>query len=175
MLIRNYGLFWQRNRIYWGRPGSAGHLKGVINLMADPVDFREQQGVYALYDDGFELMYIGQAGGKGNGLFDRLRTHTTDRLAERERWSRFSWFGLRCVLENNELSPEASDAHSALTDVLNQFEAILIAVSEPSRNRQGGNFGGAAQKYLQFFDDENLHPDDREMIKEIYDHLILEN
>lgn len=172
MLIRNYGLFWRRNRINLGRPGTAGHLKGVITKTANPVDFREQQGVYALYDAGFELIYIGQAGGLGNGLFDRLKQHTTDRLAER--WSRFSWFGLRRVLANHELSQEILRAHPSLADVLNQIEAILIAVSEPSHNRQGGVFGDADQ-YLQFFDEENLHPDDREMLKELYDHLLSEN
>ncbi len=53
MLIRNYGLFWQRKRIHWGSRGAACHLKGVMTKTADPVDFREQHGVYALNDDGF--------------------------------------------------------------------------------------------------------------------------
>ena len=67
----------------------------------------------------FELVYIGQAGGQGNGLFDRLTQHTTDRLAER--WSRFSWFGLRRVLQRNEPSQENLQAHPVLTDVLDHI------------------------------------------------------
>jgi hypothetical protein len=68
MLIRNYGLFWRRNDVFWGRPHVQGHLKGIRAkaLMSKPVDFAEQRGVYALYDDAFRLVYIGQAGANDN-------------------------------------------------------------------------------------------------------------
>ena len=64
MLIRNYGLFWRRNNVVWGRPNVQGHLKGVRAkaVKSDPIDFAEQRGVYALYDDAFHLVYVGQAG-----------------------------------------------------------------------------------------------------------------
>jgi hypothetical protein len=65
-LIRNYGLFWRRDWVFWGKPRVPGHLKGVYSkkTTSDPVDFRYQQGVYVLYDDSFRLVYVGQAGVK---------------------------------------------------------------------------------------------------------------
>jgi hypothetical protein len=63
MLIHNYGLFWRRNDVYWGKPGDLGHLQGHPARSAFAiVDFRDQQGVYCLYDDNFHLVYVGQAG-----------------------------------------------------------------------------------------------------------------
>lgn len=66
-LVMNYGLFWHRSRIVWGRGNNRGHLKGRLAKTGTPVDFRDQRGVYCLYDDNFRLVYIGQAGG-GNML-----------------------------------------------------------------------------------------------------------
>jgi len=59
MLIQNYGLFWKRSDVFWGHQGVTGHLKGLKadNLKSDAVDFRNQQGVYVLYDDNFRLLY----------------------------------------------------------------------------------------------------------------------
>lgn len=170
MLIKNYGLFWKRKSIHWGKGNNPGHLKGRRSLMSDPVDFREQQGIYVLYDDGFKLVYVGQAGVGVNRLFDRLKSHRSDHLAER--WSRFSWFGLRRVLGSGKLSKETVAAHPKLSDVLDHIEAILIAVTEPPHNRQGGRFGEAVEQYLQYFDDDNLYREDSELIKEMYDKIM---
>ena len=72
MLIRNYGLFWHRSDVFWGRQKNPGTLLGkpvnVVNV--EPTDFREQIGVYGLFDDSFRLVYFGQAGrgaGRGRG------------------------------------------------------------------------------------------------------------
>ena len=45
----------------------------------------------------------------------------------------------------------------------------MIAIAEPSHNRQGGRFGEKVQQYLQHHDTENLGPSIEEMIREIYD------
>ena len=95
MLIRNYGLFWHRNRVFWGRQRVPGNLKGKLakESSKDAVDFRHQAGVYVLYDDNFRAVYVGQAGsGDSSSLFSRLKQHKIDALAER--WTRFSWFGI---------------------------------------------------------------------------------
>src|SRR3954471_20880699 len=96
-LIQNYGLFWRRSNVLWGRPRVLGHLKGIrARAMSAPaVDFRDQAGVYVLYDDNFRLVYVGQAGAGNDFLFSRLRRHRKDALADR--WTRFSWFGIRWV------------------------------------------------------------------------------
>ena len=169
MLIRNYGLFWRRGFIYWGKGSNAGHLKGVPanSTTADPTDFREQQGVYALYDDGFRLLYVGQAGANDQQrLFTRLRNHRSDQLADR--WTKFSWFGIRPVNADRSLKSEKQTVKPTIGDVLNHIEAILIAVAEPRNNLQGGRFGEHVNQYLQFRDSEALGPDQMEMVRQLW-------
>jgi len=169
MLISSYGLFWKRAWVHFGAGSNAGHLKGVKAGLktSDPVDFREQRGVYCIYDESFRLVYVGQAGG-GNDqrLFTRLKQHREDNVAER--WSRFSWFGISRVLKSGLLSKEITSAHPDIPDVLNHIEAILIASAEPVHNRQGGRFGSDVEQYLQWRDDDNLGPEIPEMIREIW-------
>ncbi|HEV2603074.1 MAG TPA: GIY-YIG nuclease family protein [Microvirga sp.] len=156
MLIRNYGLFWRRSVIApdgaWPRSGELLGL-GVKKKKQKFVDFANQRGVYALYDDNFRLIYVGQAGRAKRRLYSRLRAHTIGNLADR--WSRFSWFGLMGV------GPEPnSDGHFELEDVpdeiptdrtsiLNHVEAVLIMAAEPMRNTKGGIFGKEVTHYRQ--------------------------
>jgi hypothetical protein len=150
VLIQNYGLFWKLKRVDWGAPGRGlrSTLPGTYAkaLRADPVEFRDQRGVYVLYDDNFRVVYIGQAGRGGARLLPRLRKHCTDHLADR--WSRFSWFGILPVVDG-VLDVEAAIPVPAIADVLNHIEAILIAAAEPPLNLQRGRFGPAVQQYLQ--------------------------
>jgi len=141
MLIHNYGLFWRRSDVFWGRPRVTGHLKGVPakETSSTPVDFREQAGVYALYDDNFRLIYVGQAGAGNARLFTRLKHHMKDALADR--WTRFSWFGTRWVKGNFELAKGAAKFTIKYAVLLNHIEAILISATEPPHNRQAGRFG----------------------------------
>jgi hypothetical protein len=169
MLIQNYGLFWRRSWIHFGAGSNPGHLKGIKAGAArsEPIDFREQQGVYCLYDDNFRLVYAGQAGGRNNQrLFGRLKQHRSDPVSER--WTRFSWFGIRSVLLTAELKAVRDNAKSRISDVLNHIEGVIIAASEPVHNRQGGRFGDTVEQYLQFRDDENLGPEPDDMLKQIW-------
>jgi hypothetical protein len=169
MLIQNYGLFWLRSDVYWGKQNSEGHLKGVWakEVTSKPVDFRSQQGVYVLYDDAFHLVYVGQAGANDNQrLFVRLRQHTRELLTQR--WSRFSWFGVRWVKLDGELAAETAAVHANMGDVLNHIEGILISAAEPPHNRQGGRFGSDVRQYLQFRDATSLRPTPAEMIAEMW-------
>lgn len=74
MLIQNYGLFWRRDRVKWGKGKNKGTLVGYWKgaKRQGSVDFREQRGIYVLYDDTFKIVYVGQAGNKNQCLFDRL-------------------------------------------------------------------------------------------------------
>lgn len=169
MLIQNYGLFWQRSRVFFGTGGNAGHMKGVLASAktSDPVDFRDQQGVYCLYDDNFRLVYVGQAGGKNDQrLFHRLKQHRSDNVADR--WTRFSWFGIREVLLSGQLKAVKGNSYTKISDVLNHIEGILIASAEPIHNRQGGRFGDQVEQYIQYRDHENLGPEMPAMIKDIW-------
>ena len=176
MLVKNYGLFWRADRVFWGRPGVSGHLMGVEakNLTAGHVDFREQQGVYVLYDASFRMVYVGQAGANDQQrLFDRLKQHNRDQLAER--WSRFSWFGVRSVNLTGDLRAEAMAAHPSMGGVLNHIEAILIAAAEPAHNRQGGRFGTDVEQYLQYRDDDSLGPEPYEMVRAVWKQTLAES
>lgn len=134
----------------------AGRLEGKLagSKRSNPVDFREQQGIYCLYDENFRLVYVGQAGGKNKQrLFARLKQHRTDAVSNR--WTRFSWFGIRQVLQSGELKAIKQAAHPQTSDVLNHIEAILIAAGEPVHNRQSGRFGDAVEQYFQYQDGKN--------------------
>ena len=170
MLFKNYGLFWRRENVFWGRPKNRGHMKGYLAgaKRSDSIDFRDQQGVYVLYDSSFSIVYVGQAGaGQNQKLFSRIKKHNRDSLADR--WERFSWFGIRSVLRGGRLKAENMRASSNTSDVLNHMEAILIAAVEPPHNRQGGRFGEKIEQYLQYRDDEDLGLLQNEMIQQLWE------
>lgn len=171
MLIRNYGLFWHRESVFWGRQKVKGRLEGVpaSSVRAKIVDFREQAGVYVLYDDNFRVIYVGQAGAGNSRLFSRLKKHTKDALADR--WTRFSWFGLRWVKRNNKLSNVAAGVPVRHKDLLDHIEAILISATEPPHNKQGGKFGKKVKQYIQHRDYDEFGPSSEVMIKEIWEKI----
>lgn len=176
MLIRNYGLFWHREDVFWGRQKNAGHLKGRLAgaKKSNPVDFREQVGLYALFDENYRLVYFGQAGrGAGHKLFGRLKDHLNDRIADR--WSRFSWFGTRFVKNDGKLSVEKENFQGGKEAALDHMEAIDLTVSEPPHNRQGGRFGSNVEQYLQYRDEDVLGLNEREMIAALYNELQSKN
>jgi len=141
------------------------------------MNFAEQIGIYALYDDQFRLVYVGQAGSGRRGLYRRLRSHTLNVLSER--WSRFSWFGLVPAEELNSRVTKRQDIQLEIDKpiqldkltILNQIEAALIAASEPLRNKQSGRFGRAVTHYRQYKgnfepdeDSDVSDPDDSELV-----------
>lgn len=170
-LIKNYGLHWKRNNVFWGWQNNKGHLKGKLAGLkkSEPVDFAEQRSIYCLYDDNRRISYIGQTGSQEDRLLDRLRAHTTDRQADR--WTQFSWFGFRWVKKDNELSADTLAASVTMAEALDHLEAILIATVEPPDNRQGGKFGTESEQYVQFRD-ENLGPPLEKMIEAIYHKMV---
>ena len=148
MLIKTYGLFWRESEVFWGKPKVKGTLEGcwVGAKKSGTVDFREQRGVYVLYDNSYKMLYVGQAGRGNHSLFSRLKDHTTDRLADR--WSMFSWFSTRGVSDENKALDDDT-VETDLPKVLSHIEAILIAASEPPLNLQSGSFGNEVYKYIQ--------------------------
>lgn len=153
MLINNYGHLWERRYINWGRQNKRGHLKGYVTE-ADWADFREQIGIYILYDKDLAPIYMGQAGTQNSYLFDRLKAHTKDRLWNR--WEHFSWFGIRRVNANRTLAQMRfrDRVFRVNGDVLlNQIEGALITALEPKLNRQGARWPDVTE-YFQEVDDE---------------------
>jgi hypothetical protein len=140
-VIKNYGLMWRRDSVFWGRGNSRGILQGRRSNRI--IDFRKQIGVYVLYDEGRRAVYVGQAGQGNARLFNRLRSHRRDSLAHR--WHYFSWFGLLTVNNSGRLSgwdDQAKRVSGTIGSTLNEIEGVLIAATEPAFNKQGAEFRG---------------------------------
>lgn len=156
-IIKNFGFLWERKYIYRGSggDGNAGHLKGQAK--GRPIaDFREQIGVYVLYDRNQSIVYVGQAGNGNATLFTRLRNHMDGRLWNR--WEYFSWVGFRDVNANGSISEKQSVDSTVsgfrYADALNEIEGILIEIIEPKLNKQGGKLKEATE-YFQHVDEKN--------------------
>ena len=167
-MIRNYGLFWKSEDVFWGKPKHAGALFGVLadKKKDERVDFRDQRGIYALYAE-YHLVYVGQ--NLNQELLKRLKQHREDDLANR--WNRFSWYGIRTVNNTGTLSKLVKAAHVDVGDALNHIEAILIHTSEPALNRQGGKFGPKVERYLQARD-QRLGPSGPILLEQLHRRLI---
>src|SRR5690242_19182308 len=105
MIIQNYGLYWRAKNVFWGDGTKGkkaigtllGHATGAKS--GDPINFRDQTGIYVLYDDEFRVVYVGQTGAQKlkrrrgrpskkkkmpiKKLYDRLKQHQNDNLAGR--------------------------------------------------------------------------------------------
>ena len=155
-IIKNFGFLWEKKYIYRGTGGNgnAGHLKGMTSGSLD-ADFRDQIGVYALYDRNQSIVYVGQAGNGNANLFDRLKQHMDGALWNR--WEYFSWVGFRGVDADGSLSNvQAVDSGVSgfrYSDALNEIEGILIELIEPRLNKRGGNLDGM-KEYKQIVDEK---------------------
>ena len=163
LAIRNYGHFWSRSHVEWGRPGQQGNLLGYYLRDRQPfrVDFRHQIGIYVLFTAQREAVYIGKAGSGNDRLFSRLKAHTRNHL--RDRWTNFSWFGLRDYNGTGELSDHQkpdSNVKGTNSSALDEVEAVLIQLLEPRLNKRGGDWGDT-QEFLQYVPwewDEEIPP-----------------
>jgi hypothetical protein len=143
-LIKNYGLMWRRDSVFWGAGGARGSLEG--RRSGKVIDFRDQIGVYVLYDESRRPVYVGQAGQGNARLFLRLRAHRRDSLAHR--WQYFSWFGLLSVNKTGRLSgwdSASKRVSGTIKSTLNEIEGVLIAATEPAFNKQGARFRGISR------------------------------
>jgi hypothetical protein len=132
---------WERKFINYGSggPGNKGHLRGYTGT--HEVDFREQIGIYVLFDKDFAPIYIGQAGRGAKRLLNRLNEHEVDHMWNR--WVYFSWFGFRRA-NNNETLSKFDDVEKLFKAtgslLLNEVEGALITALEPKMNKQGARW-----------------------------------
>lgn len=132
--------------------GNEGKLTGIkaSAKSSEIVDFRNQMGIYVLYEPNFVPVYIGQAGNGNSKLFARLKMYRQNHL--RDRWTHFSWFGFVGVGEDKKLlSPPDVTKKVGLTytEALGEVEGVLIQVLEPRLNRQGPRWQRTADEYVQ--------------------------
>ena len=149
MLIKKYGLYWQAEDVFWGKPGkdNDGTLDGrpAKNKRGKVTNFRDQAGVYVLFDR-LRPVYVGETGIGDQRLFRRLRSHHRGDL--KGRWDTFSWFGVYPVNPKSRKLRLNVRVQPKISDVLYHVEAILIAAMEPALNLQRGKFG-KAERYIQ--------------------------
>lgn len=168
-VIKNFGFLWEKRYIVrgGGGKGNAGHLKGKAK--GKVADFREQIGVYVLYDRNQSVVYVGQAGNGHARLFKRLCDHM-EHETKSNRWEYFSWVGFRDVNINGQLSnnqdPGAAVSGFKYSDALNEIEGILIEIIEPKLNKQGGRLAGAV-RYRQVVDHTNREVSNRELSEQL--------
>ncbi|WHZ36275.1 GIY-YIG nuclease family protein [Sagittula sp. MA-2] len=154
LAIKNYGHFWSRELVDFGQRGSPGRLLGSTKINSEKdetIDFRNQTGIYCLYSDNREIVYVGQTGRGNQRLLSRLRQHSCGPM--RDRWQNFSWFGFRSV-EGREISQEAdlqSKENVTYAAALDEIEAVLVQLLEPRLNKQGPRWSGA-EEYFQWAD-----------------------
>lgn len=162
-VIQAFGIYWDRELVHWK---NTPDLLGVQLQNSDPVNFKDQIGVYLLHD-GRETIYVGQA--IAQPLGQRLKDHTVDRLSGR--WNRFSWFGFYGVNESSKLEVKSKLEQLGMQDLGDLLEAILIESIEPRQNRKQGNlFAGI--EYLQRESPEIRKRQKAEFLKEITDKLM---
>ena len=158
--IKNFGDFWDREKISWGSqaPGDRGHLKGYLSYKKSKVvDFRTQIAVYVLYDENVNVVYVGQTGGgQRDRLFHRLRFHRDGRA--RNRWRYFSWFGLRQTTGNGLHGAQSHKSKPRIPTnkaALDEIEFVLLRIIEPKLNLSGGNWKShEIERYVQWYKSE---------------------
>ncbi len=146
LAIRCFGHFWSKDLVDWGTrgQGGAGRLLGYQLRQGTPsvVDFKEQIAVYTLFSPNREAVYIGQTGSGDQRLILRLRQHSKGNM--RDRWTHFSWFGLRSVTQARELSDHQKPETRCVgtnANALDEIEATLLQLFEPRLNKRGPNWG----------------------------------
>ncbi len=158
MFIKNYGLFWRRDDVWWGVRGNRYHRgefqgKRTNKERARIVDLRNQIGFYVLYDihdnQDDKLVYCGYSGeGSTWTLFKRIRQHQQGNERLVREWNQFSWFGIGELGANNIFPQGDLNNPEMRLTFLKQIEAIMITTSRPIENLDAGSFR-KAKKYLQ--------------------------
>lgn len=166
-IIKNFGFLWERKYINRGAGSNAGHLMGYARGKPE-ADFREQIGVYVLYDSHQSIVYVGQAGNGNATLFSRLKSHMDGALWNR--WEYFSWIGFRDVTKSGSLNEkqmvDSQVSGFKYSDALNEIEGILIEILEPKLNKQGGKLKNATE-YFQLVDESMDEVSNRELMDEL--------
>jgi hypothetical protein len=161
-IINAYGIYWNRHLVHWK---TTPDLLGVQQIGATEVNFKDQRGIYLLYD-GREIIYVGQA--IEQTLGQRLKQHISDRLSGR--WDRFSWFGFYSVNDTGHLLDRKKFEFVDVQHLADIFEAILIESIEPRQNRKQGNTL-IGMEFLQKESSELKKKKAEELIRDLADRI----
>ena len=144
--IANFGLYWSKDAVQWGRPRHPHQLLGCSvqrNQRSKPhIDFWQQVGIYVLYSDRFEPIYAGQG-----QIGKRLMRHRNSSWIG-PKWAHFSWFGLCEVkVRGRGLNKPPPRSMMKMDTLLDLMEGILIAAGINAENKQGPRMHGAVEYY----------------------------
>jgi len=137
--------YWKYNAfgMKWDFEKSNGKLIGYVNKKSDSKNLHRQIGVYFLYDQNDNIIYVGQT---NSSLIKRLKEHTRkpDELAGK--WQKFSWFGWHPVYEDGTMEPTDNKKISA-ENMISYMEGVIIKCFKPQLlNKNTPRFNG-----LEFF------------------------
>lgn len=130
-IIKAYGKMWSRAQIDWQRCHPV--LLGSPHKMSQYIDFNKMRGVYMLYDQNGNLVYVGLA---TNGIGDRLKDHTRDKHANA--WTQFSWFGIDNIKQDGTIK-RSTHLQTTISDVASALESVIIIGVQPPRNMKSGD------------------------------------
>jgi len=137
---------WHRKYVDWDKICLGGYSEKDDSF----VDFAYQAGIYALYNQNADCIYVGQAGrGENNGFFHRLRCHALeDELFCM--WERFSWYGFYSVEtikkhENRAYENEFKKGiNTDINELMNVIESMIIRIHTPRFNKSIGTLNLAS-------------------------------
>jgi len=147
MIIKNIGYMWHRKYVDWQQGAELiGHSERDDNKR---VDFSYQAGIYALYNQNLNCIYVGQAGrGEYKGLYHRLKDHTEDQLFCM--WERFTWFGFYSTDTLKKgydgAFDQEYDIKTNVNELMNVIESLMIRTYRPTFNLSIGNLRGDRDK-----------------------------
>jgi hypothetical protein len=167
-------MFWERDLLLEGEDERTVLHGYVTNSDDEPIDLAQQAGVYVLYAGAdipeLRVVYVGQAGRGRANLLRRLKDHFSDRFWNR--WTHFSWFGLYPI-EDGEVEQSTDFEDLDVPEALNQIEALLITLFEPTLNLQGGRWKDTVEVFQWDHDEHDDDDDDDDDDEE--DELTLED
>jgi len=102
----------------------------------------KQIGVYFLYDDNDNVIYVGQT---MRPFIKRLKEHTADHLAGL--WRKFSWFGWYPVYETGDMK-DIDKKTISNEEMITYMEAVIIKVFKPIL---AGNDNDVGFNEIEFF------------------------
>ncbi len=173
--IRNFGSFWDPRQVKWGRQNNDGTLLGrsyAINnkpVKKDTVfefNFRDQIGVYVLYDENENIVYIGESKSENSTIFSRIKNHYRGDISRR--WRYFSWYGLYEINTSHDCLIQRPDKEFNLANIAKQIEGLLLHIIEPKLNKKGPIWEGATE-FIQVpvGNEDDFEPATKKQIREL--------
>ncbi len=172
-MIKAYGRLWKRELVNWRNSGLYGTFqytpKNAQKAKTVETNCWSQRGIYVLYE-GYEPVYVGQAGTKANAsIGNRLKDHT--RGSFQDRWNRFSWYGICTINTTNGIVKDIAKQTTVQPDqFINDLEAIAIFVSD-TENKLSGKLKARKVEQKPYADAPVSELSDRTLLEKIFERL----